>query len=121
MLSPVPIFKRAIMMSGTIATAVPAPLSVLQTSYNNLLNFLNISLTDPERLRKLRKVPIDQLLAAQDVGYQVPFAEDTDFFPTRPTWNNMVDLTANCSWVNEVIIGDTGFEVCKQKKTKKNT
>ena len=114
MMSNVTLFKRAIVMSGTAQTILPPPLQVKERSYSNALAALNISATDPERLKKLRQAPADVLAVAQ-----LPFItfwgdaplSDQSFFPIKPTYNNAPLLVRDNPSVEEVIIGNTGQEL----------
>jgi carboxylesterase type B len=64
MCSDVPLFKRAILRSGLPATVPPLELKYKEAEYRSLLKYCGINETDPERLEKLRRVPVEKLVDA---------------------------------------------------------
>jgi len=58
----IPLFNRAILQSGTTATGPPIDLKYKEAEYLALLQYCGISVDDPERLSKLRQIPVDQLV-----------------------------------------------------------
>ncbi|OIW32817.1 COesterase-domain-containing protein [Coniochaeta ligniaria NRRL 30616] len=65
MCSTVPLFRRAILQSGTPAgNPPPSDLTVKEKQYMRLLEYCGIETTDPRRLKKLRSVGIETLVAA---------------------------------------------------------
>jgi carboxylesterase type B len=57
MCSDVPLFNRAVLMSGTPTTGPPLELKYKEAEYRALLRYRGIDEDDPERLSKLREVP----------------------------------------------------------------
>jgi carboxylesterase type B len=120
MCSDVPLFNRAVLMSGTPATGPPLELKYKEAEYRALLKFCGIDEDDPERLKKLREVPVGKLVAAaRGTGIPVPhgFRDEKLWprgFPTYFTENELID---GCEWVDEIIIGDGFFEVCLHNPT----
>lgn len=114
MCSDVPLFKRAIMMSGTTATGPPVDLKYKEAEYLALLGYLGIAGNDPQRLRKLREVPVERLVEAVD-GVGIPLFRayrDEVVWPRGfPGYFTERELIADCEWVDEVVIGDSFFEV----------
>jgi carboxylesterase type B len=114
MSSDIPLFQRAILMSGLPATVPPLELKYKETEYRSLLKYCVIDETDPERLEKLRKVSVEKLVdAIQGVGIFLHHSyRDEELWPRGfPTYFTEDDLIGGCEWVDEVIIGDTFFEV----------
>jgi hypothetical protein len=110
----VPLFNRAILMSATTATGPPVLLQQKEAEYLALLKYCGIVEKDPDRLAKLREVPIEKLIEAVDAIGISSFQSwrDEDFY-TRgfPTWYTEGNLIGDCDWVDEVVIGDAYFEV----------
>lgn len=110
----VPLFNRAILMSATTATGPPVPLEQKETEYRALLAYCGINVEDPERLSRLREIPVTKLVEAADALGILLFnsLRSEDFF-TRgfPSWHTEGALIGGCDWVDEVVIGDAYFEV----------
>lgn len=64
MCSDVPLFNRAVLMSGTLATGPPLELNYKEAEYRALPRYCGIDEDDPERLNKLREVPVEKVVAA---------------------------------------------------------
>ncbi|RFU34812.1 hypothetical protein B7463_g1562, partial [Scytalidium lignicola] len=117
MCSDVPLFNRAILQSGTTATVPPVTAKEKEAEYKALLTFLGISYDDKERLKKLRSVSSQRLVdAINGVGLPVhrPVYDDqyekAFFNKGTPDWWTEDEILERCSWVEEIIIGDTFFE-----------
>jgi hypothetical protein len=115
MCSTIPLFRRAVLQSGTPAGNPPSvDIAVKEKQYVDLLEYCGIDRSDPVRLEKLRKVPIQKLVAAiTDVAITAfgPWAEE-GFFPIAPNYSNQAELIGNCAWVDTIVIGDACYEVC---------
>ena len=115
MCSNVPLFKRAVLMSGTPATGPPVDLKYKEAEYRALLEYLEIEGKDGmERLGKLREVSAEKLVEAIN-GVGIPLfnsLRDNSFY-TRgwPTWWTQDEIISDCEWVDEVVVGDAFFEV----------
>lgn len=115
MSSTVPLFKRVILQSGTASTISPTPLSAEKESlYKKILNYCGIDENDPQRLEKLRHdAPVTKLIGAAQAlskSAHTPLAHES-FFPTSPNYANQNQILSQCPWVDEVVIGDTVYEV----------
>lgn len=86
-----------------------------ETEYVKLLQHCGIDAHDPNSLDKLRHVSVDALIDATMVLRVAPFrpVADKSFFPIPPSYVNQGRILAACSWVEDLIIGDTFFEVRK--------
>jgi carboxylesterase type B len=111
--STVPLFQRAVLQSGTASSAECASLAQRDEQYLRLLEFCGIDKQDLERLEKLRKVPIEKLIAGvQGIGvFSTNPTVDEGFFPVTPTWGNEAQLWEKCEWVKEIVIGESLYEV----------
>lgn len=101
-------------MSGSPATGPPVELKYKEAEYMALLKYLEIDYSDPERLQKLRNVPISRLVDAIDgVGIVIFSAlREERLFPRgSPNWWNQDEIIGGCEWVDSVIIGDCFYEV----------
>lgn len=115
MSSNVPLFKRAILMSGTAATGPPVDLKYKEAEYRALLGYFGIDGRDGrERLSKLRNVSADKLVEAIN-GVGIPLfnsLRDEGFFSRGfPTWWSQDRIMSACDWVDDVMIGDGFLEV----------
>ncbi len=117
MCSTVPLFRRAILQSGTpTGNPLPVDIGLKETQYASLLDYCGIGRREPTRLKKLREVPIQVLVKAiADLNITVfgPWAEK-GFFPIAPNYCNQADLIGRCAWVEEIIIGDAVYEVSSE-------
>jgi hypothetical protein len=110
----VPLFNRAILTSELPSTLSPINLRHKEAEYRSLLNFCGIDGEDPNRLQKLRDVPVEKLVQSiMAVGMPMFHAyQDESFFPRgSPTYFTKNELLAGCEWVDEIVIGDCFFEV----------
>ncbi|RAR10733.1 alpha/beta-hydrolase [Stemphylium lycopersici] len=122
MLSPVPasgpLFQRAIMMSGILGPATaPASLEEAGKSYEVFLKTVGIEERGQAGLQRLREMDLQMLVNASTEwrvsGKSWPPVQDEQFFGKSAgsvTWDKVPELTAKCDWVNEIILGNTGFE-----------
>lgn len=113
MCSDIPLFNRAILMSGVPSSVPPIDLKYKELEYLALLKRCGIGENEPDRLNKLRDVPVNKLVEAiTEVG--IPCfngLKDEKLFPKGiPTYWSENELVAQCEWVEEVIIGDTFWE-----------
>jgi carboxylesterase type B len=115
MCSTVPLFRKVILQSGTVpGNAPPVILDTKEGQYQRLLSYCGIDKDDPARLERLRQVPVERLVAAVadfDIPDWGPWAEKGFFPAAAPDYNSWVDLIGQCTWVDEVIVGDCCFEV----------
>jgi carboxylesterase type B len=110
----VPLFNRAILQSGTIATVPPVDLKHKEAEYRALLKYCGIAENDPERLRKLREVPCKKLVEAIDpLGMSLFLSLWDENFFTRGLPDGWAEgeLIAKCGWVDSVVLGDAYMEV----------
>jgi carboxylesterase type B len=115
MCSNVPLFQRAVLQSGTPSLGTPIRLAVKERQYRQLLKFCGIDDDDPERLQKLRNVPVEKLIEGVRATGVVAFGPlaDSRFFPEMPDCFNEARIFEKCDWVKDIIIGDSIYEVWK--------
>jgi carboxylesterase type B len=114
MCSDVPLFNRAILMSGLPSTLSPINLRHKEAEYRALLGFCGINEEDPDRLQKLKDVPAEKLVQSiMAVGMPMfHIYQDESFFSRGfPTYFTENELLAGCEWVDEIVIGDCFYEV----------
>lgn len=122
MLSSVPVFRRVVLMSGIIGPMVaPCSKENAVLSYERFLNHLGIAEKEKEGLEMLGKVPIADLVKASDTlcgqGEMWLPVHDEEWFGEKAlvTWDRAIEKLGKCSWVEEVMLGTTGFEVSRSK------
>ncbi|KXG52119.1 Carboxylesterase, type B [Penicillium griseofulvum] len=113
--SDVPVFKRAILQSGSPNAIGTWALDEADAYYHRLLSYLEITgATRAERLKALREVPVSRLIdfiRENNVGTMKPFlGPESEFFPQAPLWANQGEVLANCPWLHEIMIGDDSCE-----------
>jgi hypothetical protein len=113
-----PLFKRAVLMSGSIAPSMaPFTLPEAEKVFENLLETLSIEERGEAALEKLRALDVQKIVEACSeiisVGGQFSFVEDSNWFGHKEsvTWERMPELMGKCEWVDEIVLGTTGFEV----------
>ncbi|ODQ52658.1 alpha/beta-hydrolase [Saitoella complicata NRRL Y-17804] len=100
-------FRRACMMSGSVALMGVAPPAVHERLvYDKLCVALSIpaSLSPVEKLAKLRAAPVETLV---NLGLALPAMPVVDgtYIPDLVTWDNMED-TKVPAWCESVMVGD---------------
>jgi carboxylesterase type B len=114
MTTSVPLFNRAILMSGTAATGPPVAMKYKEAEYLALLKYLGIDEQDPKRFEKLMGVEVEKIVEAIE-GVQIPIfralAHESFFERGNPTWWTENKLIGECEWVDDIMIGDCFYEV----------
>ncbi|KAH7393072.1 Alpha/Beta hydrolase protein [Pyrenochaeta sp. MPI-SDFR-AT-0127] len=111
-----PLFNRAIIMSGVIGP-VMMPISQQDADkvYDKILERLDVKEAGNAVLEKLRSLDVQKLVDASDYwtskgNFWSP-VDDSTFFRERPiTWDSIGELLAKCDWIDDIIVGNTGFE-----------
>lgn len=123
-----PLFQRAILMSGIIGPST-APCSVrdAEKRYDALLTSLAIEERGEHGLQKLREVDVDLLVKASaemgEEGGMWLSVKDEEWFgrgAESVTWDRIPELIGKCAWVNDIVLGCTGFEVRRFCSTQHN-
>lgn len=110
--STIPLFNRVILQSGSAATISATPCPSKNEEYLKLLEFCDIDKSDPQRLERLRNVPVETLVEAAHTLTNSAFSPlaHESFFTTTPTYSNHHRIVAECPWIEEVILGDAVYE-----------
>jgi carboxylesterase type B len=114
-----PLFQRAILMSGIIGTtSAPTSLENARKNYKKFLERMGIQEEGEAGLELLRQADVQKIVeasaeqrAAGDVWLSV---QDPEWFGDAAgsvTWDRIPELLSKCDWVNEIVLGTTGFEV----------
>jgi hypothetical protein len=114
-----PLFQRAILMSGVIATTtVPMPVEDAEKRYETFLDKLGIQERGEAGLQMLREVDVERIV---DTSAEISnggsmwgvTVQDSDWFGDvgAVTWDRVPELIGKCEWVDEIVLGTTSFEV----------
>jgi carboxylesterase type B len=113
-----PLFKRVVLMSGVISPSMsPFTVGEATTMYEKLVETLGIDGSGGHVIEKLRELDVQKIVDATSEitgkGGQFTFVEDANWFGHEEpvTWDRIPELLGKCEWVNEVVLGTTGFEV----------
>jgi carboxylesterase type B len=114
-----PLFKRVVLMSG-----VPGPMTALGTAedayrvYEMFLAKLGIKERGEEGLKALRDIDVHKLVDVTaeftDNGLLFKTVQTEEWFGEKGgyvAWDGVMELMAKCEWVDEIVLGTTGFEV----------
>ncbi|KAL4983722.1 Alpha/Beta hydrolase protein [Aspergillus falconensis] len=114
--SNIPLFHRVILQSNS-PTVVDGSwgLDEHDAYYHRLLSYLGIvGVTRAERLQALREMPVSRFIdfvRENTLIFMRPFlGPESEFFPQHPCRAPQGEMLANCSWVNEIMIGDSSGE-----------
>lgn len=111
-----PLFKRVILMSGVIAsTLTPAPIPEANSLYEKLVQAIGIEERGEAALEKLRGLEVQKIVDASskisNEGDMWSFVEDETWFgKEKVTWDRISELIGRCEWIDEIMLGNTGFE-----------
>jgi carboxylesterase type B len=110
-----PLFSRAIVMSG-----VPGPMlcplaeNDAREAFDIICEGSGIKERGESALEKLRTLDVETFYTAGDAwtskGNRWHPIRDDSFFSAKVTWDQTPELLASCDWVNELIVGNVGFE-----------
>ena len=100
-----PLFRRAIMQSGSVRASRPKSRAEHEAIIAHLCQFCNVDQSRDDWRMVLQAVAADKIVAALATTKIVvmPYADDGEFF--EAPWQ---EKTAN--WVESIMVGDTGFE-----------
>lgn len=110
-----PLFHRAIIMSGILGPIVaPQPEDEAREVLDKILGGLDIKERGDAALEKLQSLDVQKLVDASDSwigkGNTWPPIEDSNWFREKVTWDKVPEFLGKCEWVDELVIGNTGFE-----------
>jgi carboxylesterase type B len=110
-----PLFNRAVIMSGVLGPST-MPISEQRASevFEKFCETLKIEAGGEDVLAKLRGLDVNTLVATSETyTFQGSFWRpqfDASFFHTNFTWDQVSELLGQCEWVDEIVVGNTGFE-----------
>lgn len=111
-----PLFKRAMMMSGSTLLMKPVPEFVAETNYQRAIELLELDALSPkERVQKLLEMDGQKLRATLLQGGVTPLPViDGEICPVGVTFQNVIngsiDMPAR-NWCEGLILGDCAFDV----------
>jgi carboxylesterase type B len=114
-----PLFNRAILMSGMLGpSTAPTSIEQAQKTYVDFLKRFGIEEQGEAGLSKLRDVELKRLIEVavklNDEGGMWLTVKDEQWYgkdAEAVTWDRGPELLAQCDWVDEIVLGTTGFEV----------
>lgn len=112
----IPLFNRAVIMSG-----VPGPLMTpvardeADKAFHEICGMLGIQEQGHVALERLTTLPVQKLVEVGDLwtgnGNFWRSVIDVEFFShDNITWDRIPFLLGQCSWIESLIVGNTGFE-----------
>jgi carboxylesterase type B len=110
-----PLFTRVIIMSGVMGPMLtPISEDAAANTFEKICDNLRIQERGEAALEKLRSLDVQTLVSASEEwlskGNMWSPIEDPTFFRTKVTWDKVFELLAGCEWVNDMMVGNTGFE-----------
>ncbi|KAL6703957.1 hypothetical protein ACN47E_008895 [Coniothyrium glycines] len=112
------LFSRAVLMSGVLGPMVgPVSVEEAEARYDEFLEVLGIEEKGVAGLERLRGLEVERIVDAagvlNDRGSMWLSVREPGFFKEEVlelTWDQAPDALNDCSWVDEIILGTTGFE-----------
>jgi carboxylesterase type B len=110
-----PLFNRAVIMSGVVVPlGGPQAQDKAEEAFGALCEDLGIKDTGDAALSKLRTLDVQSLVDASERWTSkgnswMPVADD-GWFREKVVWDKVPELLGRCEWVDDIVIGTTGFE-----------
>jgi hypothetical protein len=115
-----PLFTRAVLMSGVLTTPVLA--EEAQRVYESFWAEVGIEERGRAGLEKLREVSVERIVEASaarsNTGNMWLPVQDAEWFGEATgsvSWDKVPELIGRCEWIEEIVLGTTGFEVCRYR------
>jgi len=110
-----PLFNRVVIMSGMMGPMLcPVSEDKAATAFAKICENLGIEETGDPALERLRAFDVQDVVSASDTWYAKGNSwspvQDLSFFCSNITWDNVHELLGSCGWVNDMIVGNAGFE-----------
>jgi carboxylesterase type B len=120
-----PLFNRAILMSGIPGGhTTPSLPKEAETIYEKLLEKAGIDERGDAALKKLREMDVQKIVdataACSNEGTMWLPVQDKDWygdFAGSISWDKVPEMISQCEWIDEIVIGTTGFEVNAFRET----
>ncbi|PSN60221.1 alpha/beta-hydrolase [Corynespora cassiicola Philippines] len=108
-----PLFDRVILMSGVLGPlGTPVRRREAEETYEKALKILEIKERGEEGLEKARSVEVERIHVISNAltdegGIWLPIEDEMlPYF----SWEDIPRLLGECDWVNDIVLGTTGFE-----------
>ncbi|GKZ68625.1 hypothetical protein AnigIFM50267_003364 [Aspergillus niger] len=113
--SETPLFKRAILMSGSRFFVQALPYDAHEGNYRQAISALGLeNATSDERIKALLETPGQDLLAKLPPSVLTAPAVDGDMVPSTVTYAQVADRTSNIpkgkQWCRDLLIGDAQYD-----------
>jgi carboxylesterase type B len=110
-----PLFSRVIIMSGVMGPMMtPMSEDAAEKTFDKICADLGIHEQGESALEQLRTLDLKTLVTASESytakGNMWSPVADASFFCKKVTWDTVFEQLANCEWVDDMIVGNTGFE-----------
>jgi carboxylesterase type B len=110
-----PLFNRVIMMSGVMGPMqTPITEDKAGKAFMEICWYLGIDERGEDAIERLQALDVQKLVSASDAwiakGNMWSPVEDPSFFKEKVTWDNVHYLLQDCTGVDDMIVGNTGFE-----------
>lgn len=110
-----PLFSRGIIMSGIVGPmTTPCSQGDADAVFESLCLKLEVKEKGSAALDKLRSLDVQKLVDASEAwdneGNSWLPVDDPSFFREKVTWERIPELLGSCEWVNDIVVGNTGFE-----------
>ncbi|OQO04118.1 hypothetical protein B0A48_10727 [Cryoendolithus antarcticus] len=110
-----PLFKRAMLMSGTTLLMGPVPAAATEATYSRAVQALDLGeLSDAEVVARLCNMDGQELRGTlMKAGVFAAPSVDGDIAPSEVTWTNVMDGSLPLKgreWCEAVVIGDCAFD-----------
>ncbi|GKZ80228.1 hypothetical protein AnigIFM56816_004445 [Aspergillus niger] len=114
--SETPLFKRAILMSGSRFFVQALPYDAHEVNYRQAISALGLeNATSDERIKALLEIPGQDLLAKLPPSVLTAPAVDGDTVPSNVTYAQVADRTSNIpkgkQWCRDLLIGDAQYDI----------
>jgi carboxylesterase type B len=110
-----PLFNRVIIMSGVMGPLqIPLPEDEAGKAFEDICLDLGIEERGESAIKKLQSLDVETIVSASDAwnakGNMWSPVDDPSFFKTKVTWDNVHYHLEDCAGVDDMIVGNTGFE-----------
>ncbi|GLB02197.1 hypothetical protein AtubIFM57258_003539 [Aspergillus tubingensis] len=114
--SETPLFKRAILMSGSRFFVQALPYDAHEGNYQHAMSALGLqNATSDERIKALLETPGQDLLAKLPPSVLTSPAVDGDMVPSAVTYAQVADQTSDIpkgkQWCRDLVIGDAQYDI----------
>jgi carboxylesterase type B len=110
-----PLFSRVIIMSGVMGPLqTPITEDKAGEAFKDICLELGIQERGEHAVKRLQSLDVETIVSASDAwiakGNMWSPVDDPSFFKTKVTWDNVHYLLEDCAGVDDLIVGNTGFE-----------